>query len=176
MINRQKLLSWLIVIILFAGVAYASVFFEKNSPINSTPKNILSGNAYASDGDSLKMQNIRIRMLGIDAPELSQICIDKNEKEWKCGIVAHKRLRQLIAGKQVVCSGNEYDRYDRFLAKCEVNGEDLGAVLVKEGLAVGYYKNEDYRREEASAKRKKLGMWVGEFERPKDWRAKNRTR
>ena len=58
-------------------------------------------------------------------------------------------------------------RYGRSLARCRVADQDLGAWLVREGLAVGY---RDYEPEEAAARRRGSGLWAGEFQRPSAWR------
>ena len=44
-----------------------------------------SGAAIAADGDSLRLGTDRIRLVGIDAPELTQVCWDASGAEWPCG-------------------------------------------------------------------------------------------
>ncbi len=164
----KKLTGWVSVLVLFGAIAYTSSFLEK-----SELSNIVSGQAYASDGDSLKISGIRIRLLGIDAPELYQKCKDKNNITWKCGLASHKRMASLIRGNEVTCLSDAEDRYGRLLAKCAVENVDVGAILVSEGLAVSYRGSGDYLREQNEAKKNKRGMWAGEFENPQDWRRRN---
>ncbi len=164
----KKLTGWLSVLVLFGAIAYISSYFEK-----SDPSNMVIGQAYASDGDSLKIAGIRIRLLGIDAPELHQNCKDKNNITWKCGLVSHKRMASLVRGNEVTCLSDEEDRYGRLLAKCTVENVDVGGILVLEGLAVSYRGSGDYLREQNEAKKNKRGMWAGEFENPQDWRKNN---
>ena len=45
--------------------------------LNSAEKTIL-GNAKVIDGDTIKINDKKIRLFGIDAPEKKQICKDKN--------------------------------------------------------------------------------------------------
>ena len=45
------------------------------------------------------------------------------------------RRQALTAGRSIVCQEKERDRYGRTVAICRASGEDLGAVLVREGLA-----------------------------------------
>lgn len=59
------------------------------------------------------------------------------------------------------------DRYHRLLAHCVSGGRDLGAQLVSRGWAVAYGS---YATEEMQAKREKLGVWAGTFQRPAEWR------
>jgi len=158
-------------LLLFGVVAFLIVFLEKR-----TPQNTLNGIAYVSDGDSLKLKDERIRLLGIDAPELAQTCVDENKKTWQCGKISKKRMKQLIKNKELICTWKERDRYNRLLAKCTLNGNDIGAILVKEGLAVSYRGSNDYLVEQKYAKKNKIGMWAGKFEDPKDWRFRNRGR
>ena len=52
-----------------------------------------------------------------------------------------------------------------------VDGDDIGAWLVREGQAVSY--GSDYEREESTARKRKVGLWAGSFERPGAWRQRN---
>ena len=45
-----------------------------------------------TDGDSLKIGKEKIRLSGIDAPEMKQICYDENDSPYACGHVAKKKL------------------------------------------------------------------------------------
>lgn len=52
------------------------------------------------------------------------------------------------------------DRYRRIVTTCTVNGRDLGAILVREGLAISETNYGDpYRREENQARERGRGMW-----------------
>ncbi len=160
--------------LLLAALAIAVIFFpgndkvlpdnDKVSPDNG---NVFIGAAGVSDGDSLRFGDERVRLIGIDAPELAQTCTDSAGQSWACGRVARQRLVQLVAGGNLECRYSKRDRYDRALAVCRVDEKDIGAILVSEGLAVSY---NDYPSEEAIARRQKLGMWAGEFITPRNWR------
>lgn len=71
-----------------------------------------------SDADTLRIWNQPIRLLGIDAPEYAQTCKDGNGREYKCGIDALNRLKEIIGSSEVRCEGDEMDRYKRLLATC----------------------------------------------------------
>jgi endonuclease YncB( thermonuclease family) len=45
------------------------------------------------------------------------------------------RLQALTAGRSIVCEEKDRDRYGRTVAICRVSGEDLGAIMVREGMA-----------------------------------------
>lgn len=126
----------------------------------------VTGIARAVDGDTLTLGRHRIRLVGIDAPELAQTC-RRDGAEWRCGAAARGRLGELLRAGPVTCEARRNDRYGRMLARCATAGGDLGARLVREGLAVAYGGYED---EEALAQAERGGLWGAEFERPQDWR------
>ena len=152
------------VIFLFCFMGGALYLVQNFSPSES---NSLSGHASVSDGDSLRMGGERIRILGIDAPELDQTCRNMTGEIWQCGRQSKARMSDLVRGGKLQCHSQNRDKYGRALAVCEVDGEDIGAIMVMEGLAVSY---NDYPREEALAHASKRGLWQGDFIRPRTWR------
>jgi endonuclease YncB( thermonuclease family) len=136
----------------------------------------LSGYARAADGDTIEINAQRIRLEGIDAPETDQVCLDAKEQRWTCGITARDKLSSHIAGRIVSCAARGEDRYGRVLATCSVDGEDLNAFMVREGLALDYAKySREYIREEDTAREQGRGMWAGAFIAPWDWRHRDRN-
>ena len=127
----------------------------------------ISGRARVVDGDSLEIAGRRLRLRGIDAPELGQSCRD-DAKTVSCGRFARDHLRRLIGGAPVDCQGWETDRYDRLLVICKARGTDLNAAMVRDGWALAYG---GYEAEEAKARRAGRGLWATDFEAPADWRA-----
>ena len=127
----------------------------------------VSGQGRVSDGDSFRLGDDRIRLLGLDAPELAQECARADGQTWSCGRAAHDRMAQLLAAGPADCRPEDADRYDRLLATCLVAGRDLGSTMVAEGLAVAAGR---YWVEEAAARRDRLGIWAGDFEAPRNWR------
>ncbi|MBE0582094.1 MAG: thermonuclease family protein [Devosia sp.] len=127
----------------------------------------VSGLGRASDGDSFRLGEDRIRLLGLDAPELTQDCTSADGRIWRCGRAARDRMAQLLAAGPADCRPEDMDQYDRLLATCLVAGRDLGATMVAEGLAVASGR---YWAEEAAARGDRLGIWAGDFDAPRDWR------
>ncbi len=78
-----------------------------------------------SDADTLRIWNQPIRLLGIDAPEFAQTCKDGNGREYKCGIKALNRLKEIIGSSEVRCEGEDTDRYKRLLATCYVGDVNI---------------------------------------------------
>ncbi len=126
-----------------------------------------SGAFSAIDGDTLMTEEGRARLEGLDAPEISQMCRRSGE-DWPCGAVARQRLSSMASTPDFGCKGSATDRYGRWLVRCRATGADVNATLVREGFAVSYGA---YAAEEASARRERVGIWAGSFERPRDWRS-----
>lgn len=130
---------------------------------------IVSGRAFAIDGDTIRIGDSKIRLKGIDAPEMTQSCI-RDGKPVLCGEKARDALLVMILNQHVECRVSGRDRYQRSLARCYVNDEDIGARMVAEGCAVAYG---DYRLLEAKARLQSRGVWATSFERPQEWRRHN---
>ncbi|HET9904197.1 MAG TPA: thermonuclease family protein [Xanthobacteraceae bacterium] len=128
---------------------------------------VITGAARAIDGDSLWVGEREIRLFGIDAPEFRQTC-ERAGRSWACGREAAETLRAAIAGRQVECRARDRDRYGRIVAVCSAGGVDLGAAMVKSGLATSYGA---YAADEREARDARRGLWSSRFERPADWRA-----
>lgn len=155
---------------LLAGIAAAAVWWRDGwRDLWTTPER-LEGAWRVVDGDSLEMSGRRLRLDGIDAPELAQICA-RAAAPYPCGRVARDRLADLAAAGPLACTGSRRDRYDRLLVTCRAGGRDLGAEMVRAGWAVSYG---GYRAEEAEARREKRGLWSGAFESPDEWRRDHR--
>lgn len=130
----------------------------------------VSGPGRASDGDSLSLSGISIRLHGIDAPELAQSC-HRDGASWACGREAAARLAKLVAGKSIHCEQHDTDDYGRIVATCSAGGIDLSAAMADAGLAVALPDfTTAYVANEARAREQRLGIWAGAFERPGDYR------
>lgn len=138
------------------------------------------GPAKVTDGDTIVINDIRIRFTGSDAPESyffgkTQTCLDANGIEWECGNAATLKLKQLINNQIVRCTDEGQDRYGRTLGICYVDEVDLQAEMVKSGMAIAYLRySRRYENEQNYAKKVKAGMWAGEFQEPEVWRRENR--
>ena len=138
------------------------------------------GEAEVIDGDTIIINDIRIRFTGSDAPESyffgkTQKCLDGKGREWECGNAATQKLKDLINNQTVRCTDEGQDRYGRTLGICYVGDIDLQAEMVKSGMAVAYLRYSDrYEKEQNYAKKVKAGMWAGKFNQPEVWRRENR--
>ncbi|HEX5778067.1 MAG TPA: thermonuclease family protein [Xanthobacteraceae bacterium] len=161
---------------LVAFIAVATINYDRWSrsaaavpekPSSVVPHSLLTRFS-AVDGDSLRRGNEDFRLVGIDAPELSQRCL-QDGREWACGRAAHERLKQLVARGDVQCAAQGRDRYGRTLARCSAGGTDIGETLVHEGLAVDFMQG-GYARQERDARIARRGIWTGEFDLPQEHR------
>ena len=154
------------------------VFFFFISSVNATT---LEGFAKVIDGDTLRLNDIKIRLYGIDAPEVNQKCYKQffsfnllnYNKKYYCGKETSNKLKVFLKNSKIVCQIKGEDRYKRKIAICFKNSIDINAWLVKEGLAVAYKKySKRYSYLEKQARDQKKGIWAGQFDMPWDWRKK----
>jgi endonuclease YncB( thermonuclease family) len=155
--------------LLVLGLAAVPVAAKRVEPV------LLQGEARAIDGDTLQVGEIRLRLHGVDAPELRQTCEDEAGEAWACGRRAASELAAAVAGGEVHCVSRERDRYQRLVATCWSQGRDVGQALVSHGWAVAYRRySVDYVRDEDLARYLTQGMWAGRFEMPWEWRQARR--
>lgn len=129
------------------------------------------------DGDTFRLQHVqtqclssgkprkhqRIRLQGIDAPELAQ----------PFGIQSRDYLSGLIGNRdvQLQCTGCSFDRQT---CKAFVSGQDIEAEMVRNGWAYDNpkFSHGRYKKEEKTAQKKHLGVWqqTGGGQRPWDFR------
>lgn len=136
--------------------------------------NPISSPAMAVDGDTLILTDLVVRLHGIDAVEGRQTC-KRGAETWACGEEAKTALAGRVQGEIVECTPRSIDQYRRTVATCTVNGFDLAENLVRSGLAVALPDFSDaYVDAEARAKALRIGIWAGEFQSPRDFRAANK--
>ena len=118
------------------------------------------------DGDSFEIGATEIRLFGVDAFEGRQEC-SRGGVPWDCGAAAADKLRELASNRELVCEPRDTDAYGRTVAVCRVGGVDLGAEMVRSGLALAYRRySTDYVDEEREAQAARRGAWAGEFTSP----------
>lgn len=124
-----------------------------------------------TDGDTIRAGGTIYRLWGIDAPESKQICADG----WAAGHEATKALSDLIQGRAVACEARTQDRYGRTVGLCRVDGQDIGAAMVRAGMAWAFVRySSDYVAEEAEAKAAILGIHAHGCQPAWEWRAERR--
>ena len=127
---------------------------------------IIEGNTKIIDGDTLHIGKYKIRLHGIDAPELNQNCNFEN-KDWNCGQQSRNFLLNTINSNSVNCKVTDIDQYKRYVAICFLNNLNINKTMVRSGWSIAYrYYSTQYIKDEEIAKKNKLGIWKGEFEEP----------
>ena len=108
------------------------------------------------DGDTITVrtdETIKIRLYGIDAPELKQ----------PFGQASKQAMSGLVFGKKVTVMPDKKDRYGRTIARVEADGRDVSVQVVETGMAHWYeqYAKRDTEMQSAQTKAKsaKLGIW-----------------
>ena len=135
-----------------------------------------TGVAKIREGDSIQIGSTRIRLGGIDAPSVDQLCLNNSGERWTCGVAARDELIKHVGDKSWTCHQRQAaDRRGRVVARCEVDGEDIQKWLVASGWALSYTRfSHDYDADEKAAREAKAGMWQGAFIAPWDWRVRNK--
>ncbi|EYS95202.1 hypothetical protein H704_00772 [Bartonella bacilliformis Peru38] len=162
---KKKVFGLIVLVtIIFTNMIVYTEYAQTQKPIS-----IKSIKGYASviDGDSIKVADIMVRLIGIDSPELHQFCGMKT-KRYPCGQKAKEYLEKLITKKTVTCHWSIKDKYQRVLGTCQTKQvKNINATMVQNGWAVSY---NSYRKEEEEAHRKKKGIWQSSFQQPREWR------
>ena len=167
----------------FLVISICLIFFFLNSiDIKSQEIQLISGIAKVIDGDTIKIDKKKIRLFGIDAPEKKQKCRKPwltlsfltFNKDYPCGEISTLKLKNKINNKFITCKSNNLDRYKRFIAECFKDKININKWMVKNGYAVAYIKySKKYLASENFAKDDKLGLWIGSFQMPWEWRKEN---
>ena len=162
---EQKTLSFKLLFIVF-------FYFVLSTSVQS--QKLIKGIVKVIDGDTIHIENNKIRLHGIDAPEQKQTCTFE-ANEWNCGQDATFFLSNLINRKSVNCRVNEIDQYKRLVAVCFIDNININQIMIISGWAIAYrYYSKDFIKEEKIAKKNKAGIWRGTFEEPYIYRKNNK--
>ncbi|MDO6615653.1 MULTISPECIES: thermonuclease family protein [Pacificibacter] len=144
-----------------------------SGPQDSSPQ--YTGAARIIDGDTLALGEVKIRLHGIDAPEIAQTCSDMHGAIWTCGQWSKAALERLATGT-ITCVQKDIDRYGRIVGTCFAQGVDMNAAMVAKGAAFAYVQySRDYVSHEAQARRVAAGMWRSGVQAPSDYRSDKRA-
>lgn len=118
-----------------------------------------------NDGDAITVFNlnrpVRVKLLGIDAPEVGQVF----------GDVARKHLSDLVYDKSVLVEYWGIAANGSLVGRVLVNGTDVGAQMIRDGAAWFDPNNQSrliesdrlvYQQSESAARSERRGLWQGE--------------
>ena len=155
----RRLVHWLALVV----VAAAGAACRPEPPTAATVRRVV-------DGDTVELADGRlVRYLGIDAPELHRRTLAGWVKDPQpFAQAAAARNEELVRGRQIRLEyeGQTRDRFGRLLAYVSVEGTQVNAVLVSEGLARAWTpRRPSARTEELAtlserARRARRGLWA----------------
>ena len=112
---------------------------------------VVAANIQVIDGGTLVVEGRTVRLWGIEAPTATQTCVTTSGRSWPCGTRARDQLRSALQEDEIVCQPKAAG-----FEVCRIAGFDIGALLVKEGLAKA---RDDYQEMEARARSARIGLW-----------------
>jgi endonuclease YncB( thermonuclease family) len=155
-------------------IIYYTILFSILTFANLACALEIEGSAKVVDGDTIHIEGYKLRLAGIDAPEISQKC-EYSHASWDCGVSAKNALIDKIGDNIITCGTNKKDRYNRYVATCFLEGEDLNMWLVFNGYALAYTQySKAYIVAESEAKEAKKGIWSSDFQAPAKYRKDKR--
>lgn len=114
-----------------AGGLFTADYLTRPAPV------LVAGPAYVIDGDTIDVDGHRVRLWGIQAPEMDTVM----------GLVSRDILRQIVKGSEIACKVRGRDRYRRLVAICFRGDKDIARLMVELGSAEdwpaysgGYYE------------------------------------
>lgn len=136
------------------GCAFIFLFYAQTLKNNDTPtpiasrtietvekshtESIVCASPYIIDGDTFSCGNTRIRLYGIDAPEMPDHC-RKGRRCTPGNPFKSKDYLESLTRGTVTCTAIEIDHYGRTIARCASKENDLSCAMVEAGHAVERY-------------------------------------
>ena len=128
---------------------------------------------YVTDGDTLWVEPVsggphqKLRIAGIDAPEICQAG----------GTASRDALMQWVLHREVSVTVKRKEKYARGLADLELNGNDVGALMVSAGQAWSYRVGRSlgpYALQERAARQSRLGLFAAaRVQTPRNFRKRH---
>ncbi|MFZ1494967.1 MAG: thermonuclease family protein [Candidatus Competibacter denitrificans] len=174
--RRRNRSVWVIGGLIIAIIAVSYILHEPKAPPSTTAKGaeLICSVKAVYDGDTLVAScpagEVKVRVFGIDAPEMKQ-------EPW--GDRSRESLRGLLPRfGSVSLHVLDQDRYGRTVAQVLAGDRDVGLEMVRQGHAVVYaqYNHSPvYRQAQTEAKQARRGIWAkpGSQQDPATWRRLN---
>lgn len=130
------------------------------------------GAGTAVEGDLVSINGNAVKLWGIDAPDLGQMCISKFGQSYDCAAASKNVLAGHIGQKQITCYIRGKNSHGQQIGTCGIDGLDLGALMIRDGYAMSFRGlNVHYDKLQAYAQANKRGLWDGRFKAPWIWRS-----
>ncbi|TYC63969.1 thermonuclease family protein [Rhodobacterales bacterium] len=103
------------------------------------------------DGDTFQLSRplVRVRLCGVDTPERGRRGY-REATQYVKNLVVGKQVQCRTVGEGTPCDGRSRKKsYDRFVAQCFVDGQDIAMMLVQSGHACAWprYSGKHYQRQ-----------------------------
>lgn len=136
---RKYKAAWTVIIVCTLG-AFSTFYPEFSHLINGSPhqKGISCHHPYIIDGDTFDCGGTRVRLAGIDAPEMPGHCRQGRTCTPGNPHAAKTALSELTR-TTVNCEQTDTDHYGRVIARCKASGKDLSCAMIDANHAVRRY-------------------------------------
>jgi endonuclease YncB( thermonuclease family) len=180
-----------VALVLIATVAAVNNFDQFRDPSRQSDGLLGPALANAIDGETLFIGDVELQLIGIDAMEPEQICLDRSGAEYPCGRAATRALQSLVADRPIICLPLFAVSSSRIVGSCNLlpegtpvpSGPDefiasdrrnsLSGRMVRGGHALAVGLGRQYlEAEQRSAQQERVGIWQGAFEPPWTYRAR----
>lgn len=162
-------------LVLMAGIYTLMRGVDTPRPVTPPVTRDVQGVAHVHDGDTFTVAGVKIRLFGVDAPEMDQGCRRPDGSDWACGRWTTDQVRRLLDGRDLRCVKETYDTYGRMVARCYLGQQDLAKTLVRDGVVFAYARySSDYLADEAAAQSAKRGLWAAQTIAPAEFRRQKR--
>ena len=160
--NKFYPMALFIAILFFCSFAYC---FAQASNYHGICAHVIDGDTVDIVDENQSLH--RIRITGMDAPELSQ----------PYGLQAKKVLKNLILNHEVLVLPMGIDKYNRELACLRINATigqiDVAEAMINKGAAFDW--GGKYYKAQAYAQEFRLGVWSDKKYQERPWLYRHRT-
>ncbi len=147
----MRALSFTGIAVAFGGLLALGGMLAPKDAVRAMVAGPGAATAVAIEGDTFLLSGERIKLVGVDAPEWRG---PRCESELQLALRAKQRLAALLAEGRLKVERQGKDIYGDTMAHVSVDGRDIGATMLDEGLALPYQRG-------SAAKLSRLAEWCG---------------
>lgn len=133
----------------------------------------ITGRPRVIDADTIEVAGQRIRLGGIDAPEMAETCRAPDGRSWRCGRWATQEAERLLNGQTLRCQDLGERTHNRIVGRCYLGEKDIAVLLIEAGAArtclrFAREQGQDaiYLAAEVRAQRARVGIFSGALNPP----------
>ncbi len=132
---------------------------------------IIQGAGRVAGPGLVRIGSSLVRLNDVTMLDFSQTCRRADGSAWSCGAAAERAFEKLVRSRKSLRCDISGEADGLRNGTCELDGKDLAAELVRQGLAFADGSLwSSYSAQQAEAQEAKAGLWGGEPERPDAWR------